>query len=263
MSYENLRFEAHDGVANVTIDRPKAANAIDLQTARELYAVANRCDEDPDVRAVLLTGTGRMFCAGGDLGSFAAAGDAVPALLKEITTYLHAAVSRMARMDAPVIAAVNGAAAGAGLSLACAADLVLAAESASFTLAYTRVGLTPDGSSTYFLPRLVGARRAAELVLTNRVLSAGEALEWGIASRVVPDAELLSEAGALARKLAAGPTAAFGASKRLLVESSTNGLEAQMELETRAIADAARGEEGREGIAAFLAKRAPTFRERG
>jgi 2-(1,2-epoxy-1,2-dihydrophenyl)acetyl-CoA isomerase len=260
MEYENLDFEVRDGVGFVTLAREKAANALDLALAKELADVAIRCDEDPAVRAVLLAGRGRFFCVGGDLRSFAAVGDAVPELLKQITTHLHAALSRFARMDAPVVAAVQGAAAGAGMSMACAADLVLCGESASFTMAYTRAGLTPDGSSTHFLPRLVGVRRALELALTNRVLTAAEALEWGIASRVVPDDRLAEEAEKLARTLAAGPTGAFGATKRLVLAGGGDRLEAQMELESRAIADAARSPDGREGIAAFLAKRAPEFR---
>jgi 2-(1,2-epoxy-1,2-dihydrophenyl)acetyl-CoA isomerase len=259
LGYENLRFELADGVARITLARPDAANAIDLALARELADAALRCDEDPAVRAVLLAGEGRLFCAGGDVGAFAGAGDAVPALLKQITASLHVAIARFAHMQAPVIAAVQGAAAGAGLALACAADLAVASESAKFTLAYTRIGLAPDGSSTWFLPRLVGVRRSLELMLTNRTLSAAEALDWGLVNRVVPAAALLPEAEALARELAAGATGAFGAVKRLLLLSSAQGLEAQMEWEARAIADAARSGDGREGIAAFLAKRAPRF----
>ena len=262
MGYENLRFEASNGVARITLGRPDAANAIDLALARELADAALRCDEDPALRAVVLTGEGKMFCAGGDIGSFAGAGDGVPALLKQITAHFHVAVSRFAHMDAPVIAAVNGPAAGAGLALACAADLALASEAAKFTMAYTRLGLAPDGSSTWYLPRLVGNRRALELLLTNRTLSAEEALHWGLVNRVVPAAALLGEAEALARELASGATLAFGAVKRLLLLSAGQGLEAQMEWEAHAIADAARSRDGSEGIAAFLAKRAPRFEGR-
>jgi 2-(1,2-epoxy-1,2-dihydrophenyl)acetyl-CoA isomerase len=211
---------------------------------------------------VVLTGAGRMFCAGGDLGAFAGAGDGVPALLKQITAHLHVAVSRFARMRAPVVAAVNGPAAGAGLSLVCAADLAVASDAAEFTLAYTQVGLAPDGSSTWFLPRLVGTRRALELMLTNRTLSAAEALEMGLVNRVVPAASLLAEAEALAARLASGATEAFGAVKRLLLLSASQSLESQMEWEARAIADTARTRDGAEGIAAFLAKRAPRFEGR-
>ena len=255
----SLLFDLTDHIATLTLDRPSDANAIDLDLARELMAAAIRCSEDGDVRAVVITGAGRFFCAGGDLKSFAARGDALPAHLKEVTTHLHAAVSRLARMDAPVVAAVNGAAAGAGMSLACACDFVFAAESARFTMAYTRAGLTPDGSSTYFLPRIVGLKRALDLALTNRTLTAAEALEWGIVNRVVADGSVLHEARAFAASLAQGPVAALGATKRLLHSGFTSTLETQMEHETQAIADAARGAEGREGIAAFLEKRGPRF----
>ena len=259
MDYQNLRYELADGVATITLNRPDAANAIDLALARELMQVAIRCDEDPSVRAVLLTGAGKMFCAGGDLKSFAAQGDRLPSLLKEITTNLHAATSRFARMVAPLVVAVNGTAAGAGFSIAISGDLVVMAESAKLTMAYTAAGLSPDGSSTWFLPRLVGMRRAQELMLTNRRLTAAEALDWGLVNQVVPDAELAATAGALAKQLAAGATRAFGEVKKLLASAFNESLETQMELEARGIAAMAGGADGREGIEAFQAKRAPKF----
>jgi len=259
MNYENLRFELADGVAKITLDRLDSANAIDLALGRELMQVAIRCDEDLTVRAVLLTGAGKMFCAGGDLKSFAAYGDALPAVLKELTTYLHAATSRFARMAAPLVVAVNGTAAGAGFSLAVAGDLVLIAESAKLAMAYTAAGLSPDGSSSFFLPRLIGLRRTQELMLTNRRLSAAEALDWGLVNQVVPDAELAATAAALAKQLAQGPTRAFGTVKSLLASSFSESLETQMEFEARGIAAMAGSADGREGIAAFVAKRAAVF----
>ncbi len=260
MEYSTLLFDVSDNVATITLNRPGAANAMDGQLARELADAALRCDEDPEVRAALITGAGRLFCAGGDLRAFNSFGDGLPAYVKEMASYLHSGISRLRRMDAPVIAAVNGAAAGAGMSLACACDLILAAESARFTMAYTSVGLTPDGSATYFLPRMVGLKRAMEIVLTNRVLSAAEAAEMGIVNRVVPDDELMTEARALATRLAAGPTKALGMAKRLLEAGMTATLETQMEIEGRGIADASRSADAREGIAAFLEKRPPRFR---
>ena len=262
MAYEALTFEVAEGVATVALNRPEAANGIDLALGRELMLVAIECDEDPAIRAVVLTGTGKMFCAGGDLKSFAAHGDRLPVALKELTVYLHAATSRFARMQAPLVTAVNGMAAGAGMSLAVAGDLVLAGESAQFTMAYTAAGLSPDGSSTYYLPRLIGMRRTQELMFLNRRLSAQEALDWGLVSRVVSDADLASEARALALQLAAGPTRAFGTVKKLLVESFSGTLETQMELEARGIAAMAGTEDGREGVKAFLEKRKPEFRGR-
>lgn len=259
MPYTTLTFETRGNVAYVTLNRPDAANALNMPMARDLMDVMLRCDADPAIRAVVLTATGRMFCAGGDLRSFAAENDAIGAHVKEVTTYLHAAVSAMARMDAPVIGSINGVAAGAGMSLACACDLVLAAESARFTMAYTRAGLTPDGSSTYYLPRRVGLGRAMELTLTNRVLSAQEALAWGIANRVVPDAELVAQTEALASELAAGPTGAFGAAKRLLWNGWNTSLETQMTEESWTIAARAASADAHEGITAFLEKRTPKF----
>lgn len=259
MPNTTVDLEIRDGVAHITLNRPQAMNSIDLDLARDLMYATLACDEQPEVRAVLISGNGKMFCSGGDLKTFASKGEALPHYLKEVTTYLHAAMSRLTRMQAPVIAAVHGSAAGAGLSLACACDFVLASDDAKFTMAYTRVGLVPDGSSTYFLPRIVGLRRALDLTLTNRVLSAPEAMQLGIVTRIVGAADLLGEARSLATDLAQGPTQAYGAAKRLLHAGWTGTLETQMELETRAIADIARSADTREGIAAFIEKRAAKF----
>jgi 2-(1,2-epoxy-1,2-dihydrophenyl)acetyl-CoA isomerase len=259
MEYETLLFDVKDRVAKIVLNRPEAANVIDKTLAQELMQAAIRCDEEAEIRAVLLTGSGRFFSAGGDLKAFAAGGEAISAGIKELTVYLHAAISRLARMDAPVVVAVNGTAAGGGMSLAVAGDLVVAAESAKFTMAYTAAGLSPDGSATYFLPRLIGLRRSQELMLTNRRLSASEALEWGLVSRVVPDADLLAEAEALARSLGQGPTRALGMVKTLLHGSFAGTLETQMELEARGIAAMAASADGQEGIRAFVEKRKPKF----
>jgi 2-(1,2-epoxy-1,2-dihydrophenyl)acetyl-CoA isomerase len=259
-NYANLIFEVREHVAHITLNRPAAANALNLELAQELEEVSLLCDEDPAVRAVLLSGNGRIFCAGGDLKSFAAQEPAhLAAHLKRVTLYLHQAIHRFARMRAPVVAAVNGNAGGAGMSLTCAADLVIAAESARFTLAYTRVGLTPDGSSTYYLPRIIGVRRTMDLALTNRLITAREAENMGIVTRVVEDADLAAEALKLATELAHGATNAFGGVKRMLYASMNNSLAEQMELETEVIAEVSRTADAREGIASFLAKRPPVF----
>lgn len=260
MTYSTLLFDLSDGVAQVTLNRPDAANSMNAEMMGDLYRVMVRCDEDPAVRVVLLRGAGRYFCAGGDLKAFAGVGDELPAYLKEGLVYLHAAMSRMLRMGAPTIAAVHGAAAGAGFSLAVACDLVLAAESAQFRLAYTRIGLTPDGSSTYTLPRLVGLKRALELALTNRTLSAAEALEWGLVTRIVPDEALAEEAGGLAAELARGAPLALAGTKRLLYGGWTETLETQMEYEAASITQMAHSADAKEGIAAFLEKRAAAFK---
>jgi 2-(1,2-epoxy-1,2-dihydrophenyl)acetyl-CoA isomerase len=259
MPYESLLFEIDDGVARITLNRPDAANALNLDMARELSDAALRCDEDRSVRAVVIGSQGRFFCSGGDLASFRGAADAMPGIIKELATNLHTAISRFARMRAPVVMAVGGTAAGAGMSLACAGDLAVAGESAKLTLAYTRAGLTPDGSSTWFLPRLIGSRRFLELALTNRTLSAQDAMSWGLVNEVVADDAVAQRAGELARHLASGATEAFGITKRLVLSTFVESLESQMELEGRGIADAARTADAREGIEAFFAKRKPSF----
>jgi len=259
MDYKTLRFELKDGVARLTLNRPDAANALDLDMGRDLMHAAIHCSEDPAIRAVILTGAGKMFCGGGDLKYFATLGERLPGHLKELAGYLHMAISRFVRMTPPLVVAVNGPAGGAGFSLCLFGDLVIAGESAKLTLAYTRAGLSPDGGSSFFLPRIVGLRRALELALTNRVLSAKEAMEWGLVNAVVPDAKLQDEAMALAQKLASGATQALGTAKRLMHHSFNESLETQMELEALAIAGQAAGADAREGIGAFIAKRAPQF----
>lgn len=260
MTYRAITLEVGDGVGLIRLNRPDDGNAMNLELLRELLDVALYCDEAPEVRAVVLTGSGRMFCAGGDLKEFAAQGERVSAHIKELTGVLHAAVSRFNWMDAPVVAAINGAAAGGGLSLALSTDLAIAAESAKFTMAYTKAGLVMDGSSSYFLSRLVGLRRAKEMVLLNPVLTACKALEWGLVNQVVADDQVVPVALDLARKLAQGPTRAYGEAKRLVLSGATESLESQMERESRAIAARFASPDGREGVAAFLEKRPPRFR---
>jgi 2-(1,2-epoxy-1,2-dihydrophenyl)acetyl-CoA isomerase len=260
MQYKTLLFDVRENVAHITLSRPEAANAINLELAKELMYAAMQCDEDPLIRAVLIKGSGPLFCAGGDVKSFAEKGDDLSNYLKELTTYLHGAMSYLVRMDPPVVAAVHGSAAGAGMSLACACDMTFAAESARFTMAYTRIGLTPDGGATYTLTRLVGLKRMLELALTNRLLSAEEALQWGIVTRVLPEKDLIKEATALAGRLAAGPTKAFGATKRLLQSGLSESFEGQMKNESRSISEMARTTDGREGISAFLGKCTPNFK---
>jgi 2-(1,2-epoxy-1,2-dihydrophenyl)acetyl-CoA isomerase len=260
MTYQTLQFEIQDGVAWITINRPDVLNALNLQSVKELCDIANRCSTDPTVRAAVLTGAGeRAFSAGGDVADFAAHAGNVELLIKEMTSYLHMAISRFAWMRAPLIAAVNGVAAGGGLSLALACDLAIAADTAKFTSVYTQIGLTPDGSSTFYLPRLIGQRRAMELYLTNRVLSASEALEWGLVNRVVPSVMLGTETRALALSLAKGPTRAHGGVKKLVVMAATESLESQMERETRFISEMSASVDGREGVRAFVEKRKPNF----
>src|SRR6266849_6014314 len=262
MDFQFLTLERHDGVATITLNRPDAFNALSLGLGRELFHAALEVDEDPAIRCVVVTGAGRAFCAGGDVKDFVDNLERIGVLVKELTTYLHGTVSRFCRSDKPVIMAVNGVAAGGGLSFALSGDLVVAAESARFTMAYSKIAATPDGSSSYFLPRLVGLRRAMELHYTNRVLSAREAMEWGLVNRVHPDAEFSGAVGALARELAQGPTLAFGRAKRLFHQSTQESLETQMELETQAIVQCGHTEDFRNGVVAFAKKQSVAFHGR-
>lgn len=260
MSYQTLTFEITDGVGVITINRPEDANALNLAMAEELFEVAVECDTDPAIRAVVITGTGKMFCAGGDLKDFNSRGEKLPAFLTRTATLLHNAITRFQHMDPPVIMAVNGTAAGAGFSIAISGDQVIAVESAKFVSAYTASGLTPDGSSTYFIAKHVGLLRAKELVLTNRVLSAEEARDWGLVNTVVAADDLMSTAMALAAKFAVGPTKAYGGAKRLLLSAYTDSIEAQLEAETQSIVAMSRTHDGPHGIDSFANKRKPVFK---
>jgi 2-(1,2-epoxy-1,2-dihydrophenyl)acetyl-CoA isomerase len=262
MAYRTLLLEQKDRVGRITLNRPEAYNALNLELARELFDAVLDLDESREIRAIVLTGAGKAFCAGGDVKEFVEQVTRGDRHLKELTAYLHMTVSRLVRSQKPVVAAVNGVAAGGGMSLAMVADVVVAAESARFTAAYARIGAPPDGSATYFLPRLVGLRRAMELYLLNRPLSAREALEWGLVTRVVPDAEFPRAVESLARELADGPTLAFGAAKLLFHHATHEGLETQMEMESEAIARAGQTEDFRRAVAAFARKQAPVFEGR-
>jgi 2-(1,2-epoxy-1,2-dihydrophenyl)acetyl-CoA isomerase len=252
-------LEVSDGIAYLTLNRPDAANGINDALARDLLAAANDIALDDRVRVVLLAGNGARFCGGGDLKGFSESGPDLPRHMRALLPSLHAAIAMLVRGDAPVVAAVHGSAAGAGLGLVGASDLVVAGESTKFVMAYTGVGLTPDGSSSWFLPRLVGVRRALELTLTNRVLSAQEALDWGLVTRVVADDDVRTEAQSLAASLAAGPRRALAAAKRLVHTSLEEPLEVHLAREADAIVAAAGSADGAEGIAAFVEKRPPQF----
>jgi 2-(1,2-epoxy-1,2-dihydrophenyl)acetyl-CoA isomerase len=256
--YETIVLEQSGPIARITLNRPDAANAMNDTMTRELADAARRCDHGA-TKAVILTGAGRFFSAGGDLRAMASSASTPGGYVKAMADDLHRAISTFARMDAVLIIAVNGVAAGAGFSLAMAGDLVLAARSATFTMAYTAAGLSPDGSSSYYLPRLIGVRRTQELMLTNRKLSTDEALQWGLLTEVVDDAELAGRVDALAKQIASGAGQAASAVKKLVLMSFANGLEEQMEIEGRLIAQRADSADGKEGIDAFLQKRRPEF----
>jgi 2-(1,2-epoxy-1,2-dihydrophenyl)acetyl-CoA isomerase len=248
-----------DGLARVTLRRAQAGNAIDLETARGLLDAARTC-ERAAVRAVLLTGEGKSFCVGGDLREFSRlTGEALEKHLVAVTDALHDALRTFASIDAPMVAVVQGAVAGAGIGLAAAADVTLAADDVTFTAAYTGIGYSPDAGVSWQLPRLVGPKRAVELLLTNRPVPAAEAVAIGLVSRVVPSGELTAEAERTAEALRRGPTSAFGVTRRLVASGQTTELTRHLDDEAGALAAAAASDEGREGVAAFLGKRAPDF----
>ena len=197
-----IELSIEDGIARLTLNSPDSANSLSPELGLELIDAAVKCDTTPGVRVVLLSANGKFFSVGGDINAMSGFGDNVAAGIKALADGLHRAISTLARMDAPVICAVNGMAAGAGFSMSIAADYVVAGQSAAFTMAYSKVGLSPDGSSSYYLPRLIGLRRAQELMLTNRVLSAEEALDWGLVNAVVADEELQATAEKTARLVA-------------------------------------------------------------
>lgn len=217
MSQAPVLFRLEGGIGHLQLNRPEASNAVDVPTLRALYDALMQAHGSADLRVLLLTGAGRNFCAGGDVKTFASKGEALPDYLREATSWLQVVTGAMLSLQAPVVVAVQGfAAGGAGFGLVCAADLVIAAESAKFLAGATRVGMAPDAGATVTLPQLVGLRKAMEIVLTNPTITAAEALDIGLVTKVVPDEDLQSAALALAETLAAGAPRALAAAKRLL-----------------------------------------------
>ena len=203
MELKTINFKIENNIAFIELNRPKQYNSLNQAMAEDLFKVSLECDDNPKIRSVVLSGAGEdAFCAGGDVNAFYKYGEKTSSHLKEVTTILHGAISRLSRMNAPLIVAVNGVAAGAGFSFVGFADLVIASSNASFVSAYSKAGLTPDGSSTYFLPRIIGSRRYTELVLTNKILTADEACDWGLVNKVVDFNDLQNEAFKLAKSLA-------------------------------------------------------------
>lgn len=243
-----------DAVGTITLNRPDQGNSIDIPTANALLDAVVSMAENESVRAVVLTGKGRFFCLGGDIQAFADPDSDAATVIARITAPLHAAIGRLASMNKPLLTAINGTAAGAGLGLALLGDLAIARKSASFTSAYTAIGMSPDASTSWLLPRLVGLRRAQELVLTNRKVGAEEATAMGMITETVEDDafdDRIAEAASMLAKMAS-PSA--GNARRLLLQSLDNSLREQLELEASSIIDCARSDEGRAGIEAFLKK---------
>lgn len=252
-------LERRGPIAYLTLNRPSIGNAIDVPMARALLDATTKVEDDNGVRCVVVRGHGRMFCVGGDVTQLHAAGEALPALLEDILSYLHSAIRRLARMKKPVITAVHGPAAGAGVGLAAVGDIVLAEPAAHFTMAYSKIGLSPDGGVTWLLPRLIGLRRAQELALTNRRVSAAEAAAMGLITRVVAEGTLVHEVDALAEELARSALGALGRIKSLLLASADAALEAQLDAEGGHIVRQGTTIEGRIGVAAFVERRKPDF----
>ncbi len=255
-----LIVEADGPIATITLNRPKALNALDVAMAEALEAAVIALQHKPDLRVIILKGAGRGFMAGGDLGVIQRGLTEGPELVDAIMLPLHRALARLAEMPQPVIASLHGPVAGAGMSVALAADLAIAADDAKFTLAYTRVGTSPDGSASWHLPRLVGLRKALEIALLADTIDAHEALRLNLVNQVVTAADLATATQALAQRLATGPTQAYGRIKRLLRESADRDLPSQMNAEREAFHQSMKTQDFAEGIAAFLAKRPPSFR---
>jgi 2-(1,2-epoxy-1,2-dihydrophenyl)acetyl-CoA isomerase len=247
----------------LTLNRPDKLNVFNEAMHAELARALDRVEADSTIRAVLLTGAGRGFCAGQDLGDrVMGEGDAPPDLGATLDRWYNPLVRRICRLECPVVCAVNGVAAGAGANLALNCDIVLAARSAKFMEPFCKLGLVPDAGGTYILPRLVGAARARGLALLGETLSAEQAEAWGLIWRVVDDERLMDEALALARKLATQPTKGLGLIKRALLASASNSVDAQLDLERDLQREAGRTEDYREGVSAFMEKRPATFKGR-
>lgn len=255
---EHVRLEHNADVATITIDRPETSNSLDIDLARRLLSTVTDVARDPRSRCLLLRSTGARFCVGGDVHGFAKAGGAADRYIAALAGTMHQAILVLARMEKPVVCLVQGPAAGAGMGLALSADIVLAAREAHFTSAYSAIGLTPDCGLTWILPRLVGHRKATEIILTNRRVGAEEAAAIGLINRI---SDHLEEEGlALAQSLAAGATSALGTCRSLLQGSFETSLERQLDRELVAIQAASIAGEGQEGIAAFSGHRPPDFR---
>ncbi len=258
---EPVLYRVDGAVATVTLNRPEVLNALDEALLTALRAAVARAGEDDTVRAVVITGAGRAFSAGADLG-VANAGSAEVDLGAKLRSRYHPLILAMRDLPKPIVSAVNGVAAGAGMSIALAGDVVLAAASAQFLQAFTKIGLIPDAGSTYFLPRYVGEMRARALAILAEKILASEAERMGLVWKVLPDEALLPYAQQLATQLAARPTRAYALAKRALNASLGNDLATQLELEAELQRAAGHTEDFREGVAAFRAKRAPVFKGR-
>jgi 2-(1,2-epoxy-1,2-dihydrophenyl)acetyl-CoA isomerase len=251
-------YAVSDGVLHIELNRPQARNALDPPTAARLTEAVER-GRGGDVRAVLLSASGRDFSVGGDIGFFVKGGPDLAAGIHSLAGTLHTAVLGLAELDVPVVSAIQGWCAGAAIGLACGADVVVAGAGARFRSAYTAIGFSPDLGLSWLLPSLVGAVRAADLIFTNRAIDAETAERWGLVSRVVPDDELLANAKAIALSIANGPAETHGVVRGLLRSRDLDGLRAALAAEQQAVAERAASDEGIEGVRAFVERRPPKF----
>ncbi|HZP86444.1 MAG TPA: enoyl-CoA hydratase-related protein [Burkholderiales bacterium] len=256
---ECVLLSVEQGVGTITFNRPQVMNALDAQMMIEFRAAAERLEHDRSVRAVVLRGAGPAFLAGGDVALFAQRLGELPELIVRWGREMHFAIQSLRRMEKPVVASVHGAVAGAGFSIFCAADLAIAADTTRFSLAYANIGASPDGGSSFFLPRLVGYRKAMELTLLPDLFDAATAKGLSLLNWVVPADRLAAETAQIAARLAAGPTQAHAEAKRLMTASLARSMETQMEEELFAFARCARTADLAEGVTAFVAKRKPNF----
>ncbi len=261
MERRTVLLDLEAGVATITLNRPERLNALDLELGCELRRVLAEAETNADIRSLVLTGRGRAFCSGGDVRVMRDGLDAgqPAAFFEGPLGVFHEVILAMRRLAKPIVTAVNGPAMGAGMNLALGADIVYASRDAVFSQAFVRLGLVPDCGGTFFLPRLIGMARAAEMVFTGDTIDAEQALKLGLVSRVVPQDQLLSSAWELARRLARGPTAAIGRMKALLQDSLQNSLEDMLRRELLAQIDSGRTDDFREGLTAFTEKRTPDF----
>jgi 2-(1,2-epoxy-1,2-dihydrophenyl)acetyl-CoA isomerase len=261
--YETIDLRIEDSVAEITLNRPERLNAWNEQLGEELRAAVLEDAADSSVRAVLVTGAGRGFSSGADVKDMverAASQGQAPRVGDLLRERYHPIIKGVRELPKPVLAAVNGPAVGIGCSLALACDLIWAGESAYFGLAFVNIGLVPDGGSTFLVPAAVGKARALEMALLGERVPSSQANEWGLINRVVPDAELMGEARALARRLAAGPTRSYASSKRALNNSMLRIMEEQLELEAQIQGEMVQSADFIEGVTAFVEKREPSFR---